>query len=180
MKIGSYSQEVYPPVIVNIECDTEFKVYGVDESGEISHFFGPYNTQLRKWRFELRENVTAIQVTTDDWALSTLALKKIPPSSEIFDPRPMSVAMRQSAPPTLKDEMRRFFRQEMATYALSQGKETEEEANDFELPEDDQDPLSGYEVIDMVNEAPVEQEEPEGEPPEGEDPQLEEPIKDTS
>lgn len=59
-------------------------------------------------------------------------------------------------PPSLKEQMQRLIRTELSAQMSNQGMETFEESDDFEI-EDDGDPLSGYEVYDMIPEVPIEQ-----------------------
>lgn len=60
-----------------------------------------------------------------------------------------------SRPPTLKEQIQRVLRNELSRQVQAQGYETFEESQDFDI-EDDAEPLSGYEISEMVEEVPVE------------------------
>lgn len=73
---------------------------------------------------------------------------------EILNPKPMYVDV-TPGPVSLKEQIQRLLRYELSARADAQGFESFEEANDLEFPEDEE-PLSGYEVYDMVDEVPIE------------------------
>lgn len=81
-------------------------------------------------------------------SLETLEGKEIPSSKKLFvDVTP--------GPTTMKDQIARLVRAELNKRAIRAGDvESVEEANDFDI-EDDGEPLSGYEIVDMVPEEPV-------------------------
>lgn len=60
-----------------------------------------------------------------------------------------------SRPATLKEQIQRVLRTELSRQVQNQGFETFDESQDFEI-EEENEPLSGYEVNDMVEEVPVE------------------------
>jgi len=69
--------------------------------------------------------------------------------SEVLDPIPHSLAINEYVP-TIHDEIRRFIRQELHQHEDYRDEETFEEANDFDIPDDDlQDMLTQYEVLAM-------------------------------
>jgi hypothetical protein len=74
---------------------------------------------------------------------------------EVNNPMPLAVDSGLKRPPTLKEQIQRVLRQEVSAQAHAQGHETFEEAQDFDIGLDDDEPLSGYEVVDMVPEEPV-------------------------
>lgn len=69
------------------------------------------------------------------------------------NPIPVSVDV-TPRPLTIKEQIKRLLRVELAARAEAQDAESFEEANDFEVEEEDGEPLSGYEVVDMVEEVP--------------------------
>lgn len=72
---------------------------------------------------------------------------------EIPNPVPtdLDVGLR---PPSLQEQIQRLVRNELSQQMATQGAETFEEANDFEMPEDE-DPISPYVIHDMVEEEPL-------------------------
>lgn len=56
---------------------------------------------------------------------------------EIPDPVPMEVPAGYAKPESLTDMMRRMIRQDMSSFAEQHGAETFDEANDFEMGDDD-------------------------------------------
>lgn len=63
---------------------------------------------------------------------------------EILDPEPMAIPLGFKKPETLAEQIRRMVKTEMSQAAASQGQETFEEADDFDIG-DDYDPTSPYE-----------------------------------
>lgn len=64
-------------------------------------------------------------------------------------PHSIAVPEEYEKPLSLREEMRRYIRSEISAVASQQGMETLEEANDFEVDDDDDDILSPYEVVEM-------------------------------
>lgn len=56
-------------------------------------------------------------------------------------------------PPTLKEQIQRVLRTELSNQAEKQGFESFEDANDFDI-EEDIEPVSEYELREMVEEVP--------------------------
>lgn len=83
---------------------------------------------------------------------------------EVPNPRPEEIIV-SKRPPSLQEQIQRLVRTELSNQVASQGAETWEEANDFDIPEEI-DPISGYEINDMIEEEPIPEPEPEpAEPP---------------
>lgn len=64
---------------------------------------------------------------------------------EELDSRPVEMPIGFNRPPTLQEQIRRLIRTEMSMQAASQGQESWEEADDFNVG-DDYDPTSPYEL----------------------------------
>lgn len=58
---------------------------------------------------------------------------------EIPDPRPMEMPLGMSKPESMEDMIRRFVRQEASRAASAEGMETFEEADDFDIDDDEPD-----------------------------------------
>lgn len=74
---------------------------------------------------------------------------------EVLNPLPMTVDV-TPRPPTLQEQIQRLLRVELAAQAKSQGYETFEESVDFDIEDDEEAILSGFEVKEMIEEEPVE------------------------
>lgn len=72
---------------------------------------------------------------------------------QIADPRPVEVPVDFRRPLNIHDEIRRFIRQEISRKAQDNDLETFEESDDFDVEDEDELPLSGYEVQELVPEA---------------------------
>jgi len=71
---------------------------------------------------------------------------------EVPDPRPVAIPAGFQRPEPLADLIRRLVRTQISQQASAEGQETWEEADDFEVDEDD-DPLSPYEIPEAPLEA---------------------------
>lgn len=79
------------------------------------------------------------------------------------DPTPIHIPGSE-APLTLREEMRRFIRQEISVAAQAQEAGSFEEEDDFDLPDEDSDLVSQYTVLELVPETPEPKDDIEGEP----------------
>lgn len=85
---------------------------------------------------------------------------------EVPNPQPEELIV-SKRPPSLQEQIQRLIKVQLSQEMGQQGAETWEEANDFDIPEE-VDPISGYEINDMIDEEPIEPPpvpEPEPEPP---------------
>lgn len=94
-----------------------------------------------------------------------------PSPFEPVDNTPVEIPTRLRLPQSRTDQIRSFIRQELSRQALDQGHETFEEADDFEIDEEDS-PLSPYELHDLEPPAPpdpvpAKPVKAEGQPPDG-------------
>ncbi len=71
---------------------------------------------------------------------------------EYLDPTPIEipVAFQQAEP--LRDSIKRMVREEFSVAAKSSEMETFEEADDFNMSDDEEDFLSPYEIVEMADE----------------------------
>lgn len=77
---------------------------------------------------------------------------------ELVSDKPVALPVGFERPPSIHEQIRQAIRQERFNQHIAQqGLETEEEANDFDIMDDDDfDSVSPYEVMEMVEEMPVE------------------------
>jgi hypothetical protein len=72
---------------------------------------------------------------------------------ELPDPTPVSVPAGFARPIALHEQIKRFIRTEMSRQAVTEEKESFEEADDFDVDEEG-DPLSPYEIPEGLPERP--------------------------
>lgn len=72
---------------------------------------------------------------------------------QIPDPRPVEVPIAFQRPLSLQDEIKRFVRLELSKRAAAQELESFEEADDFDVDDEDPLPVTPYEVREMSPEA---------------------------
>lgn len=65
--------------------------------------------------------------------------------NEILDPTPVALPVRFQRPPSLVDDVRRLVAQEMSRVAMDQDFDSFEDADDFDIDDDDQ-PRSRHEL----------------------------------
>lgn len=160
--------------VIHIEADASFTAYGVvKDKREL--VLGPFKADARRIRYLLPNGYSHFEVAT---AKSTFWQYKIsyqPDGLSYPDATPVALPLNADKPLSLREEMRRFIRQEFSSRAEIDEQETFEEANDFEIDEDP-DPISHYELIDLVDEYPEsESQDPGG--PIGEQPDTNPPEK---
>jgi hypothetical protein len=87
----------------------------------------------------------------------------------------MAVAVGQPAPPNIRDEMRRFIREEISQRAAEYGQPSFEEEDDFEIDDSEIDlTVSQYTLVDMAPEVNQPRDDLEGSAEFGQDPKPEE------
>lgn len=67
----------------------------------------------------------------------------------IPDPNPVEVPLRFRRPEPLNELIKRLVRNELSQEAADLGEETFEEADDFDMDDEDPEPFSSYELSDM-------------------------------
>lgn len=161
------------PQLVKADFQLPFTAY-VTEGKKKVRIAGPSNSNDRR----LRIVVSAHQgVAVETEGLWMFHVEPLPQRGEYNSGIPVELGLPEDRPLSLRDEMMRFIRAEMSRQAEDTGQETFEEANDFDVGEDEW--TSPYELIDMVDEEPVDdsdnslennQETPENGPSTKEDP----------
>lgn len=138
----SNTHEIKPLSRVIFESDQEFTVYGLVDGEKVS--VHPSNN--RRLRLFPAEQVDALLVDIPKGGIYTVSIDQLPPPQEIADPRPVEIPLGLNRPLTLKEEMRRFIREEFSNYATTQGAPSFEEEDDFDIDDDDTMPFSKYEL----------------------------------
>lgn len=78
---------------------------------------------------------------------------------EVPCPKPEEIVV-SKRPPSLKEQIQRLVKTELSEQMRLQDMETFEEANDFDIEDEDALPMSEYVIHDMVPEEPVPNEKP--------------------
>ncbi len=94
-----------------------------------------------------------------------LAIRNRPADKEVPDPVPLAIPVGYETPPTMQEMIQQYVREELSVQAEADGLGTFEEEDDFELDDEEQMPLSGFEVTEY--ELVPEEAEPDASPPEG-------------
>lgn len=76
---------------------------------------------------------------------------------EILDPTPIALPVGMSKPESLESKMRRFIRTEFSRQAQDQGMESFDEANDFDMDDEADLPLTRYEAHELIDEEPTDE-----------------------
>lgn len=137
--------DIKPCSRVLIESDKDFTVYGLIDGDKVS----VHPSVNRRLRLFPAEQVDALFVEIPDGAFYTFSSVQLPSPKEKPDPIPVELPSDLRAPLSLKEEMRRFIREEFSNYAQDQGAPSFEEEDDFDIPDDEPALFSPYEVQDM-------------------------------
>lgn len=141
-KVASSKQ----PQEIFAEFGEEFVAY-VTNKGKPVRLAGPDNVNDRRLRCTLNPG-EGLSVTTN--GLSTHAVHARPRGEE-NDGIPVELGLPEDRPLSLREEMMRFIRDEMSRQSVDAGAESFEDANDFEI-EDEEPFYSPYEFVDMEEE----------------------------
>jgi hypothetical protein len=79
---------------------------------------------------------------------------------ELLNPKPVAVPGGLQKPMSLDERIQRAIRGALSHQAVAQGEESFEDANDFDIPSEQPEPLSGYEVVEMTPETPLQEHAP--------------------
>ena len=120
---------------ISVLADGVFVIYLLKD-GERESIIGPRDSNVRQINFILPNN-SSIEVVCQDLVMYSVIAKELPEDREIPDPRPLEAAISTESPLSLRDEMKRFIRQEFSRQAEVQGEESIEDADDFDIEDDD-------------------------------------------
>lgn len=98
------------------------------------------------------------------WASRREALRSRHHQGEVPDPTPLHVPGKSDRPLSLRDEMRRFVREELSKQASQHDAGTFEDEDDFEEEDDAMDLLTPYTVSNLVPEGAAPDDDLEGKP----------------
>lgn len=148
MHKGNQEIKVKGGSTIFIQADAGFTAYGMVDNKDV-YVLGPFNqSQLLKGK--LPDDVTAVKIKTAKSTSYTLDVQE-DNRYEVLDPTPMALPLGAEKPMSLKEEMLRFIGEQFSRMADTQGEETFNEADDFEMPDSD-DWHSPYEMQEMNDE----------------------------
>lgn len=151
MNSGTKRIEIPARCRVGVVSTGEFVVYGLRD-GERVAVLGPSSVSDRTWRREYRRGeYSAIEVVAELDTKWTAELVKLSDGVERLDNTPVAVPV-GSAPPTLSQQVRELVRLELSQHAAAQDFETFEEADDFDIDDEQDGFVSRYEFFDMDDE----------------------------
>lgn len=143
-------------VLIHMRADASFMVYGTKKKERIS-LLGPFDGQQRQLMTMLPKGCDGIEIKT---ALSTLWEVKatgIKSSGEKLDTSMKDLPISSRNQPNITDLMKMYVRSEFSRLQEKEGIETFEEADDFDVEEDEWQ--SPFELTEMQEEYHVRNEE---------------------
>ncbi len=146
------------PKRVTVRADGEFHVYRSGSNGKKGDRVGPFFSTARCFVFVVAPGELCYWIVAERSVVYELS-EVIIDHKEHPDPTPVELPVGYDHPLPLRDEMRRFIREELSNTAASAGEETFEESDDFDCHEDDE-LLSPYELTELQEEY-VPDDEPE-------------------
>jgi len=137
------------PQLVKADFQLPFTAY-VTEGKKKVRIAGPSSSNDRRLRIVVNAH-EGVSIETD--GLWMFHVEHLPQRGEHNSGIPVELGLPEERPLSLRDEMMRFIRSEISRQADDTGQETFEEANDFDVDEDEW--KSPYELIEMVDEEPI-------------------------
>jgi hypothetical protein len=173
--LGDFALDVPAHVQMFVDSQVEFSVFEVDKKGKVLHFLG--NSVDRKWKATVTKDCK-LKFDVAEHMHTAVDARPIKPPHEVVSDIPVEVEV--DLPPKDLQQQIKEFAALMVTERYGRDSEevdTFEEMMDFDIPDDDDMPLTGYEVQDVVpEEVPiVEEEEPPPPEPEQDPPPPENP-----
>jgi len=148
---GPNKHDVFPGDAFDIRSDGEITLYGLIK-GQREHIM-PMPTHLRRGFIIVPAEVTQMEVKTAKSTNYTVAIKSNNDGKEYLDQTPIEIGIDQQRPLSLHEEMRRFITEEVSRQATSEGHESFEDADDFDLEQDEFQ--TQYTLHEMQEEEPI-------------------------
>lgn len=136
---------------VKIKADEPFRAYGY-KGEDLVEIYAPTTENERVAVFRTARDADILLVETRAEAHIVLEVASWLDGQEDIDPEPLEIPLGAMKPPSIFDQMKRYIRSQVSAQVHAKGFESFEEANDFEVGEDDE-PFSPYEVREMAAEA---------------------------
>jgi hypothetical protein len=153
-KKKSTTIEMCENAFFEIRADGPFMVYAMNEKGEREMMLGPFNTNQWSLKGKLTEGYKTIQIVKKTDVETMYDVKWYPSKEkEQPDPRPVEIPLDCKKPESIEDMIRKYVATQLSTHMHNQGHETFDEANDFDVDEDDDVMYnSPYEEIELIEE----------------------------
>lgn len=148
---------------VDLLAEGYISVLGLNDDGQADRLLA----HSADGRIRLRtETEVPVRISVDAGRHWSLEVKPRPSPKEILDPTPVEIPEGAKLPETLEEKLKRMLAgMVVERYGRDSDEvETFEEAMDFDIPDDPDDPMSGYEVQDMEDLPPPVEPEPEPDP----------------
>lgn len=118
---------------------------------------GPLAVTDRRLTFTLAEGDHVEVVTEGDWSVTGSPRVH---HKEKNNGVPVELGIPTERPLSLREEMQRYIRNEISIAAAARGYETVDEANDFDIDDEEDLPsMTGYEILEMPEEYLLEKQE---------------------
>ncbi len=158
---GKKLLNVEPPMKVVIMSDGEFSVYGCVK-GDVRSILGPVSALHRSCVIHLVEPIDGFMVAAKPSVQWSIKYVPVTDGKEYLDSTPVELPVGYEKPLTLREDMMRFIREEVSAVAASNQAETFEDADDFDVM-DDELPDSVYEFAELQDDYVPEEVEVESE-----------------
>lgn len=153
---------------ITVEADASFSAYGLSH-GNRTAIFRTTSNDPRLLRQRISDDIDGIEIVTAKSTFWQFEITYRSDGKEYPDPTPLELPIDSTRPLSLREEMRRFIREEFSRHATDDGYESFEESNDFDLDDESDLMFSQYELAEMqpeyVNEDDQEQKGTSDEPP---------------
>lgn len=148
---------------IDLLAEGYISVLGLNDDGQADRLLA----HSGDGRIRLRtETEVPVRISVDSGRHWSMEVKPRPSPREILDPTPVEIPEGAKIPETLEEKLKRMLAGMVVERYGKDSPEVEtfEEAMDFDIPDESDDPLSGYEVQDMEDLPPPLEPEPEPEP----------------
>lgn len=151
---------------VKVVADGSFVAYAL-EGEHVKSLLGPFNNNVWMINTVVPEWCESIEIRPKNKDTNyEVEFTRVKERHEKPDTRPMEIPLDACRPQTMEELVKKYVAVTLSAQMEDQGHETFEESNDFDIDEDD-DFVSPYEIVEMIDEVPIEMQE---EPPKEEKP----------
>lgn len=136
---------------IRIMCTRKFTCLGLDANGLLTSIIGPPTEGDRLLDRKLPPDITSLKIETgkhSKWEVTITDNRGV----EDLDHTPVDMGVKEHRALDQYEGMRDFIRTEISRQAEENEDETFEEADDFDIPSENDDILSQYELRDMEEE----------------------------
>lgn len=157
--MSDFNQKLKGPGLVLANFTSAYTAIVQTPKGKPIRVAGPSSSTDRRLRCVLGDGEILAVETEGFWSWTVDEIRNKERNSGV----PVELGMPEDRPLSLREELKRFIREEVSQVAQNRGAETLEEANDFDIDDEETDGLTAYEVMEMAPEAFI-PEDTEGQP----------------